>query len=203
MAVWKEPEGRKSATPVPVLFLDRDGVLVREMDYLKDPDLVELLPGVAGALVRARAAGYLLVGLSNQSGIGRGYFSEEDFTRVMKKMDAMLAADGAPLDGFYYCPHGPQEGCTCRKPAAGLLREVERSTRWDASQSWVIGDKLSDVELALGNEMSAILVLTGHGPLEVENVRRLYGHDRRLQVADDLPAAVAAILGPNPAGGQP
>jgi D-glycero-D-manno-heptose 1,7-bisphosphate phosphatase len=175
----------------PALFLDRDGVLIVEKDYLCDPDEVQLVPGVPEALRRAREAGYLLVGVSNQSGLGRGRFTAEQFTAVMHRLDDLLAAAGAPLDDFYYCPHAPVDGCRCRKPLPGLLEEAARHHAWDGSRSWMVGDKLSDVDLALGAGLRPALVRTGYGD---EQAGRL-GDRGGVLVADDLPAVVAAIVG--------
>jgi D-glycero-D-manno-heptose 1,7-bisphosphate phosphatase len=193
-AIWKSPAGLDTNESQSVLFLDRDGVLIREMDYLKDPDLVEVLDGVSTALIQARKAGYRLVGLSNQSGLGRGFFSEDEFARVMERLDEQLAAEGAPLDGFYYCPHGPDDGCSCRKPAPGMLDEATKSMSWDPATSWVIGDKASDIDLALGRGLSAFLVLTGHGAQQEALVQQRHGHNPRVHIAADLAAAVAEIL---------
>jgi D-glycero-D-manno-heptose 1,7-bisphosphate phosphatase len=178
--------------PAPVLFLDRDGVVIVEKDYLHDVGQVELFPGVVEALRRARDAGFLLVGVSNQSGLGRGRFTLADLDAVMGCLDALLRAGGVPLDAFFYCPHTPEDGCTCRKPAPGLIEEATRHIAWDPARSWVIGDKISDVDMALGAGLHACLVRTGYGS---QQERRL-GERRPVLVADDLPAAVAAILEP-------
>lgn len=173
-----------------VLFLDRDGVVVVEKDYLSDPDRVELVPGAAAALRCAREAGYLLVGVSNQSGLGRGLFTPADFAAVMARLDGILRAAGCPLDDFYYCPHAPGDACACRKPLPGLLEEAARHLAWDPAHSWVIGDKLSDVELARAAGLRGILVRTGHGR---DQEARL-GAGSGIVVVDDLPAAIALIL---------
>jgi D-glycero-D-manno-heptose 1,7-bisphosphate phosphatase len=193
MAVWQAVEG-PGDVPVPVLFLDRDGVVIRDQDYLSSPDGVEVLPGVAAAMVRARSFGFRLVGLSNQSGIGRGYYTAADFGAVMDRLAADLASSGAAFDGFYYCPHGPDEGCDCRKPAPGLLTEAAAGLGWDAARSWVIGDKASDVALGRAAGLGAVLVLTGYGMDAQAEVRRRWPQDDRVLVAADLPAAVAMIL---------
>jgi len=184
---------RPGTTPpagAPALFLDRDGVVVVEKDYLSDPDQVELVAGVAEALCRARSAGWLLIGVSNQSGLGRGRFTLEQFSLVMHRLDEILAAAGCPLDGFFYCPHAPGEGCRCRKPAPGLLEESAAHFSWDADRSWVIGDKVSDVDLALNHGLRPALVRTGHG-LDQEP---LLGDRQGVLLADDLPAVIATIL---------
>ena len=172
----------------PALFLDRDGVLVVEKDYLCDPDEVQLVPGVSEALGRARAAGYLLAGVSNQSGIGRGRFTTAQFVAVMERMTALLQE--SRLDDFYYCPHSPDHGCRCRKPAPGLLEEAARHHQWDPGRSWVIGDKISDLDLALGANLRPALVRTGYG----REQEQLLGERRDILIADDLASAVDRIL---------
>jgi D-glycero-D-manno-heptose 1,7-bisphosphate phosphatase len=178
--------------PASALFLDRDGVVILEKDYLRDAGQVELFPGVTDALRRARDAGFLLVGVSNQSGLGSGRFTLADFDAVMGRLDALLRAADVPLDAFFYCPHAPKAGCACRKPAPGLLEEAARHLAWDPARSWVIGDKISDVDLALGAGLRACLVRTGYGS---QQERRL-GERAPVLVADDLLAAVTAILEP-------
>jgi len=168
MSLWL-PEGRAEAA-VPVegragraLFVDRDGVIIADADYPADPAAVRLLPGAAAALARARAAGWLLIGVSNQSGIGRGYYGEAEFTAVQRRVDDDLAAAGAGLDALYYCPHAPADDCRCRKPRTGLLEEAATRFRWVAERSWLVGDKLSDAQLARSAGLRAVLVLTGKG----------------------------------------
>ncbi len=192
MSRWPAEVARAPVvTAAPTLFLDRDGVLVLEKDYLRDAEHVEFFPGVPEALRRARAAGYRLVGVSNQSGLGRGKFTHDDFASVMRQFDALLAAAGTPLDAFFYCPHAPEAGCHCRKPAPGLLEETAAALAWEPARSWVIGDKLSDVDLALENGLRPCLVRTGYG---AQQEHRL-GDRRGVLVADDVLAAVAAIVG--------
>jgi D-glycero-D-manno-heptose 1,7-bisphosphate phosphatase len=187
----REPLG---GVPGPVLFLDRDGVLIEDRHYLHDPEQVVLLPGVVGALAAARTAGFRLVGLSNQSGLGRGYFDRNQLDAVMRRLTDLLAAGGVALDFFFYCPHAPRDGCRCRKPATGLLDEARAWLRWRAEESWLVGDKLSDVQLARNAGLGAVLVRTGYGA----------GQETELdgapdvRVVDGLPAAVAAILGGAP-----
>jgi histidinol-phosphate phosphatase family protein len=174
----------------PVLFLDRDGVLLIEKDYLSDPAAVELEHGVPAALRDARAAGFLLICVSNQSGLGRGRFTAADFEAVMARFADLLQGAGCPLDAYYYCPHAPGAGCLCRKPAPGLLAEAAAHFRWDPARAWMIGDKISDVDFALGAGLRPVLVLTGYGH---EQARRL-GDRRGVAVAADLAAAVRLIL---------
>ncbi len=194
MPLWKWDPLPAASGRRPVLFLDRDGVVIADRHYLADPAQVELLPGVPAAMRRARRAGYLVVGVSNQSGIGRGRFTTENFARVMERLDDLLRHEGAPFDGFFYCPHGPDDDCACRKPRPGMLTELKARTAWRAEGSWVVGDKRSDVALGRDHGLGGCLVRTGYGRQEENGVQEEYATDSRVLVADDLPAAVDAIL---------
>jgi D-glycero-D-manno-heptose 1,7-bisphosphate phosphatase len=193
MAVWKPCRPSVVGKDVPVLFLDRDGVVIVDRNYLSDPDRVELLPGAAEAMKLAAAAGYLLIGVSNQSGLGRGLFTAEDLARVMARVDALLAREGTGFDGFYYCPHAPQEACQCRKPASGLLDEIVQCCHWDPGKSWMVGDKASDVAFGRNNGLGAVLVGTGYGAAQRVEVERVWKDDPRVILAANLPDALAAI----------
>lgn len=191
--IWRSPPPGPPREG-PALFLDRDGVLIVERDYLADPAGVELVPGVGPALARAAAAGWTLIGLSNQSGLGRGRFGQAELEAVMARVDAELAAQGVTLDAMYYCPHAPGDGCRCRKPGPGLLEEAAAAFRWDPARSWVVGDKASDVELGRRHGLGGILVATGHGAAEAAAVAARFPGDPRVRMAADLPAAVAGVL---------
>jgi histidinol-phosphate phosphatase family protein len=195
--IWRAPSSDVPREG-PVLFIDRDGVVIVDKDYLDDPAGVELLPGVPGALCAAAGAGFALVGISNQSGVGRGRFGLAELAAVMRRVDEALADAGAPLDAMYYCPHAPQDGCRCRKPGPGLLDEAAASFRWDPLRSWVIGDKASDVELGRRHGLGAVLVATGYGADEQGKVAAARPGDPRVMFAADLAAAVAAILKHDP-----
>ena len=199
MSVWHEPP--TALGPAPVLFVDRDGVLMEDRHYLADPEGVVLVPGAARALVRAREGGLRIVGISNQSGLGRGLFGPDEFAAVMQRFLALLVAAGARLDAFYYCPHGPDEGCSCRKPGPGLLQEASHRVPWVPERSWVIGDKGSDVELGRAAGLGAVHVLTGHGATEAACIAARWSDDPRVLQAADLAAAVDAILAAD--GGGP
>lgn len=193
MAVWKPCLSSESSGLRPALFLDRDGVVIVDRDYLSDPAQVELIPGVAETMKAASDAGYLLIGISNQSGLGRKFFTLPEMTRVMNRLDEILAREGTGFDGFYYCPHAPSDHCECRKPKTGLLEEAAATCQWDVAASWVVGDKASDVALARAGEMGAVLVRTGHGATFEQEVRLLGEDDPKILIADDLPAAFAAL----------
>jgi D-glycero-D-manno-heptose 1,7-bisphosphate phosphatase len=127
------------------IFLDRDNTLVWDPGYLHNPAQVRLLPGVVAGLQRFRQASFQLIVISNQAGIGRGYFTFADLARVEARLVELLATHDLVLDGFYYCPHAPWEACQCRKPAPGMLISAATDHGIDLSASWMIGDKPSDV----------------------------------------------------------
>lgn len=147
------------------LFLDRDGTINYEKNFIKDPDELELLPGAAQAIREARNLGFKVIIVSNQSGVARGIMTEEDVDRVNDRLVQLLSDEGATVDAVYYCPHGPSEenGCSCRKPNSGLFERAMREFGIDFNKSIMIGDRLSDIEA--GNRIGAatVLVLTGYG----------------------------------------
>ncbi|NLF19240.1 MAG: HAD family hydrolase [Lentisphaerae bacterium] len=147
----------------PCAFLDRDDTLIADRHYLSDPDGVELLPGAAAGLAALRRLGYRLVVVTNQSGVGRGYFTLEDVEAVHRRLTELLAAAGVSLDGIYLCPHVPEDRCDCRKPATGMVERACADLGLDPRRSAMIGDKASDVELARRCGMAAILIETSPG----------------------------------------
>jgi D-glycero-D-manno-heptose 1,7-bisphosphate phosphatase len=128
------------------VFLDRDGTVIHDVGYISDPELVELVPGAPEALAALKAHGYRLVLVSNQSGIGRGYFGCEDARAVHERMVAELERRGVELDDAHYCPHAPDEGCDCRKPRPGLLFRAARALDVDLGRSVMVGNRSVDVE---------------------------------------------------------
>jgi D-glycero-D-manno-heptose 1,7-bisphosphate phosphatase len=168
------------------VLLDRDGTLNVERHYLSDPDQLELYPGVGPALRRLRALGFGTVVLTNQSGVARGYFDLAAVERVHDRLHRLLAAEDADVDGIFICPHGPDDGCDCRKPLPGLVRQAAEALGFDPRRSFMVGDKAVDIELAEAVGATGILVRTGWGS-EWE------GKCRPAVTVDDLPAAVAWI----------
>jgi D-glycero-D-manno-heptose 1,7-bisphosphate phosphatase len=130
----------------PAVFLDRDGTLIVDVGYPSNPDDVELVEGAAPALTELRSEGFALVVVSNQSGIARGLVSPEQAAAVHERFVEELRRRGATLDDVRYCPHAPDAGCDCRKPAPGMLITAAEDLGLDLSHSFAIGDKLSDVE---------------------------------------------------------
>jgi D-glycero-D-manno-heptose 1,7-bisphosphate phosphatase len=174
----------------PAVFLDRDGTLVEERDYLDDPADVELVPGAADAIRRLRVNGFLIVVITNQSGIARGLYREEDYQAVRERLQELLEREGAGLDATYHCPHHPDftGPCDCRKPGPGMYRSAERELGIDLEVSWFVGDKLTDVDPARRLGGTGVLVLTGYG----RESRNYVASDVR--VVKDLPAAADLII---------
>ena len=172
-------------------FLDRDGVLIRQVEYLKDPDAVELIPGVVEALRAIHRHGFLAVVVSNQSGIARGRFTREDLDKVQLRLYGLLAAEGEKLDGFYFCPHDPHvESCHCRKPKPGMILDAARDLDIDVGQSFMIGDRPTDLETGIAAGCRGwAMTRTGYGERLGDEAERA-GY----KVYSDILAAVTALL---------
>ena len=143
------------------MFLDRDGVLVRERDYLRDPSQLSLLPGVPRALKALRAAGLTLVVVTNQSGVARGYFSLATLGRIHRELKRRLAAKGARWDALYFSPHGPDSAHPWRKPGIGMLEAARKRFGLDLKSSYFVGDTSVDVQTARNAGCVPVLVRTG------------------------------------------
>ncbi len=181
------------------VFLDRDGTIIREVDYLSRLQDVELLPQAGEAIARLNRRQIPVILVSNQSGVARGKFSESFVAETHHYLQEILAREGAHLDDFFFCPHHPEAGmapykkvCDCRKPAPGLLHEAAERYQLDLTKSYVIGDKLIDVELALRVGGKGILVETGYGKNEKEKIGE--GEIIPNFIAADLDNAVSWIL---------
>ena len=145
------------------VFIDRDGVLIRDAEYLGSPSGLHLLKGSAPALKLLRDAGFKIVIVTNQSGVARGYFTEADVRRIHAELKRRLAKAGAKWDAIYYSPHGPKSGHPWRKPGTGMLLAAKRRFKLDLESSYLIGDKTSDIECARRAKCAGILVRTGKG----------------------------------------
>jgi D-glycero-D-manno-heptose 1,7-bisphosphate phosphatase len=186
----------------PAAFLDRDGVVNVEVGYLDDPGRVRLQWGSAVAVRALNAAGWLVVVVTNQSGVSRGYYTLETVEAIHREVQRRLQAVGARVDAIYFCPHQPDDRCRCRKPEPLMLLEAAERLGTDLARSWMIGDKASDVEAGRRAGCRTALVLTGYGRQERPQV---CGADL---VATNLRQAVRQILGdlrliPSPARGHP
>lgn len=173
-------------------FIDRDGVIVVEKNYLAKPEDVEIIPGVANALKQIKKAGYMAVVVSNQSGIARGYYDDKAVDAINAKITELLAAEGAALDAFYHCPHHPDFSghCECRKPAPGMLLLAAGELDIDIAASFMIGDKVSDVRAGenAGCRRS-VMIETGHGKAELQRKK-----PQDIIVAPDFEHAVKLLL---------
>ena len=145
------------------VILDRDGTIIVDKHYLSDTRQVELLPGAAEGLRKMRALGLALLVVSNQSGVGRGYFGLAEVERINARMAEMLMEQGIKLEGIYFCPHAPEENCACRKPKTGLVDRAKMEIGFDSALCFVIGDKKADIEMGKALNAHTILVRTGFG----------------------------------------
>ncbi len=146
-----------------LLLLDRDGTLIVEEEYPTDPKRVRLYPGVPRALRKLKKAGFSLVVASNQSGVGRGFVTLAQLRSVNRRFLQLLKERRAPIDGLYWCPHRPEDGCACRKPKLGMARRAARDLHVPWKKSTSVGDRPSDVEMGQRTGGQGVLVLTGFG----------------------------------------
>lgn len=176
-------------------FLDRDGTLVADPGFLRNPADVQLLPGAAGAVRRLNQAGCRVVVVSNQSGIARGLMREDDYQAVTRRLETLLAESGAVLDGSFHCPHYPPVSgpCECRKPGTLLFRTAAEQLGLALDRCVWIGDRVRDVLPARAFGGTGILVRTGWGggPQETEEALA-----QGFRTASDLAGAVDLVLGP-------
>jgi len=170
--------------PSPAIFIDRDGTIMEDTDYCSDPKDVRIFPGVPEALRCLKSRGFKLIIITNQSGIGRGLFTLDQYRAVETEVLRQLGDD--LIDGTYYCPDAPGQHSNCRKPAPGMVVKAVRDHQIDLSHSFLIGDKEIDVECAHNAGVRAIRVRTG---IQSD----VTGSNADL-VAADLPAAVQIIL---------
>jgi D-glycero-D-manno-heptose 1,7-bisphosphate phosphatase len=158
-------------TPLkPAVFLDRDGVVIEDSHYLGDATRMRLVPGSGEAIAALNRAGWEVVVVTNQSGVARGLFSLDSVGLVHDSLAAMLAEHGARIDSFQFCPHHPEaevaefrQDCDCRKPKPGMLHRAARELGLDLAASWMIGDRVSDLEAGAAAGCRTVLVRTGYG----------------------------------------
>jgi D-glycero-D-manno-heptose 1,7-bisphosphate phosphatase len=175
------------------VFLDRDGTVCEEMGYLNHLSRLRIFPTAAAAIRRLNAAGWPVILLTNQSGVSRKIFPEALVAQIHEKIAADLAVHGARVDGFYYCPHQKADRCACRKPLPGMIVRASMDHGLDPQKSWMVGDRLADLELGQAVGARTILVLTGYGRGEYEWHRAEWPRQPD-RVAEDLASAVEFIL---------
>ncbi len=171
------------------VFLDRDGTLVEEEDYLSDPDRVRLIPGAADALRRLRDAGFALVIITNQSGIARGFYTERDYRAVQDRIEAEFQLGRVRFDAVFHCPHHPDftGPCRCRKPGTLLYEQAIQELGLAPDLSWYVGDRWKDLEPARILGGRGLLVRTGYG-------REQGPGPAEFEAVDDIVAAADRIL---------
>jgi len=157
------PCGGTDAGPRRALFVDRDGTLNPDLHYLREAERLELFRGVGAALALARTHGYLVICVTNQSGVERGFYTRDDVDRIHRRLNELLSLQGAHVDGFYYCPHAPEARCECRKPGTLLFRQARDDWHIDFATSAIVGDRELDVEAGrqLGL-LTAVVTTPGH-----------------------------------------
>ena len=184
----------------PAIFLDRDGVIIEDSHYVSSTQEVRLIPGSADAIAALNAAGWVVVVVTNQSGVARGMFTTETVEAVHAHIAELLAARGAKVDAFHYCPHhidGEVEefrgDCECRKPKPGMLLRAATELGLDLERSWIVGDRPSDLQAGAAVGCQSVLVQTGYGAeIDVEELDR---EELNLRfVAANLSEAVGQIV---------
>jgi D-glycero-D-manno-heptose 1,7-bisphosphate phosphatase len=187
-------------SPNRAVFLDRDGTINEEMGYINHIDRFAFLPRTAEAIRLINASGLKAVVVTNQSGVARGMFPESLVGEVHRKMEDLLRAGRAYIDGIYYCPHHPDFGppeyrkpCSCRKPATGLIERACNELNIDPTRSYMVGDRIMDVEFGHKIGAKGILVLTGYGKGELMHCNGQWRREPDL-IAKDLYDAVRWII---------
>jgi D-glycero-D-manno-heptose 1,7-bisphosphate phosphatase len=171
------------------IFLDRDGTIIIDKHYLRDPDQIEFIPGAPDALEALQKSGFKLVIISNQSGVGRGYFSENDVRKMHERLLSMLTEQGIKIDGLYYCPHAPDQQCECRKPLPHMGLKAQADIGFDLARSFMIGDRRDDLLFGRALGIPSVLVRTGKGrQCEAQH------KDEASHICDDLGQAARWIL---------
>jgi D-glycero-D-manno-heptose 1,7-bisphosphate phosphatase len=182
------------------VFIDRDGTISEEVGYINHASRFRLFPYSASAIKHLNENGWLAIVITNQAGVARGYFSEDMIQTVHERMTKGLESNGARLDAIYYCAHHPSVGeppyrfdCDCRKPKPGLISRAAKDFAIDLSESWMVGDRYSDVEMARNAGVKSMFVMSGYGRGEWEHQRESWNEQPDL-LAENLLEAVRLIV---------
>jgi D-glycero-D-manno-heptose 1,7-bisphosphate phosphatase len=160
------------------VFVDRDGTVNEESGYLFRKEDCRFIPGAIEAIARLNKAGFLVVVITNQSGIARGYYTKDDLDLLHKHMDREITAAGGEVAAWYHCPHHPdypeadRSPCSCRKPLPGMLHSAAAELGIDLASSWMIGDKIADIKAGIAAGCHTILIKTGYGQAEAAYVQK-------------------------------
>ncbi|MDQ3088990.1 MAG: D-glycero-beta-D-manno-heptose 1,7-bisphosphate 7-phosphatase [Acidobacteriota bacterium] len=173
------------------VFLDRDGTICEEANYLSRPEDLRLFPFSAEAVKLLNDSGFLVILITNQSGIARSFFDENALHEIHAKLQDELAESNAKLDAIYFCPHSSNDNCACRKPKTGMIEQSAKDFLLDLENSWIVGDKAIDVETGFNAQLKTALVLTGYGQTEVEKLKK-----KPSLISENLLQAVKIIILP-------
>jgi len=154
------------------IFLDRDGTICEDVNYLARPEQLKLFPFAAEAVRLLNENGFIVILITNQSGIARGFFDENALREIHEKLVSELAEQNAKLDAIYFCPHNSVDNCACRKPKTGMIEQAAKDFSIDLKNSWMIGDKRIDVETGFRAGTKTALVLTGYGQKDIQQLER-------------------------------
>jgi D-glycero-D-manno-heptose 1,7-bisphosphate phosphatase len=177
-----------------LVILDRDGVINEDSDdYIKSLDEWVPVPGSIAAIARLSRAGYKIGVATNQSGLARGYFDEIALANMHAQLCALVEEEGGQVDAICYCPHGPDDGCRCRKPAPGLLEQISEELQMPIAGAWYVGDTRKDLELGVTMGCKTVLVRSGKGRQTEAKLDPVM--QNAILVVDDLAAAAERILG--------
>ncbi len=171
------------------VFIDKDGTLIKDVPYNVNPALIDFEDYAFESLYSLQQKGYYLIIVSNQPGIALGYFKEDELKKVEEKIKNSLLQNKVNLNGFYYCPHSPQDNCNCRKPRPGMIFKAAKDLQIDLSKSWMIGDILNDVEAGKMSDCKTILINNGNETEWVWNQQRMPDF-----IANNLKAASEIIM---------
>lgn len=171
------------------IFLDRDGTIIKDRNYLSDPNKIHIYKGVIPALKKLKKQGWKLIIGTNQAGIARGFLSLETLQEIHRRLFQLFKKQNLIMDDIFFCPHHPDERCQCRKPNVGMLMQAQKKHHLDLKQCIVIGDNESDIQWGINGGMKTILVLTGYGKKTL-----MKGKIKPDCVVRSLPYAVKWIL---------
>ncbi len=188
----REKQMKKSYNLSPAVFLDRDGTINHDKNYLSDEKDLKIYVFAKKAILKLRRAGFKIVIVTNQSAVARGYVTVSKLEKINRTLKRLLKEQGAEIDGIYYCPHGPDDDCGCRKPKTGMVLRAAKDLKIDLKKSYTVGDSVRDYMLGYNFGGKGILVLTGHGKKQALKVKK--EKKKPLATVKNLYAAAGVIV---------